>query len=231
MPSPERRFLQFGAACSVALAVTTFLLWLLPQYVAPATTFEQQLALAQNPIHMTRLSVSLLHMLLGFAAYLAVYRVIRDRAPGFAALGLACFFIWAVIELLAVSINLFAVNATWRAGYAAANADTQALYRIYLGAWPGVWEGLYFLLASAYLLGSLLLGGIAATDPHRALTRVIGALLLLGGVISAAFIVSGYGGPEWPGDFAGAIYPFVQPAARLLTGFWLWKCANRSVPP
>lgn len=219
----ETRFIRFGAICSVLLAITTFLLWLLPRYVEPATTFEARLALVANPFYIGRLWVNFVHMFLGFAAYLAVYTVLRDKARGFAVLGLGFYFIWVLVELLALSINIFAVNAGWRAGYAAANPEQQAMYRMFLAWWPGVWDGLYFLLALAYLLGSLMFGGLAVLQ--RGLTRVVGVLLLLGGAISAAFLVGGYGGPAWPEEIAGAIYPVVQPVARAVTGWWLWRMA------
>ena len=225
LPVSEKRFLQFGAVCSAALALTTFLLWLLPQYVGPADTFERRLSLAHDPYNLARLWVTFVHMFLGLAAYYATYRVLREKAPGFAGLGLLCFVVWALIELLAVSFNLFAVNGTWRAGYAAANADTQALYRSYLGAWAGVWEALYFLLAFAYLLGSLFLGGVALADRQNRATRGVGALILMGGAISAAFLISGYGGSAWPGEIAGAVYPVFQPAARALMAVWLFRSA------
>lgn len=227
LPMAEKRFLQFGAACSAALAVTTFLLWLLPQYVGPAATFEQRLALARDPFNLARLWVTFAHMFLGLAAYYSTYIVLRQRAAGFAGFGMICFAFWALVELLAVSFNLFAVNGTWRAGYATANADTQAMYRIYLGAWAGAWEALYFLLAFAYLLGSVFLGGTAMAERQDRLTRVVGITILIGGAISAAFLISGYDGPAWPGTVAGAIYPLFQPAARLLIAIWLYRLAKR----
>jgi len=219
----ESRFIRFGAICSVLLAVTTFLLWLLPQYVEAATTFEARLALANNPFYIGRLWVNFTHMFLGFAAYLAVYMVLSEKARGFAALGMGFYFIWVLVELLALSINLFAVNAAWRAGYAGAGPEQQAMFKSFLAWWPGVWDGLYFLLALAYLLGSLVFGGLAILE--RGFTRVIGALLLLGGAISAGFLIGGYGGPSWPEEIAGTIYPVAQPLARAITGWWLWRMA------
>ena len=222
--SMETRFVRFGAVCSVLLAVTTFLLWLLPRYVPEAVTFEARLALASNPYYLGRLWVNFTHMFLGFAAYLAVYAILREKARGFATLGLGFYFIWVLVELLALSINLFAVNAAWRGGYAAANPEQQAMFKLFLAWWPGVWDGLYFLLALAYLLGSLVFGGLAVME--RGFTRAIGVLLLLGSVISAAFLIGEYGGPVWPEEIAGAVYPVVQPLARAITGWWLWRMAT-----
>lgn len=219
----ETRFIRFGAVCSMLLAVTTLLLWLLPRFVEPAATFDARLALAHNPFHIGRLWVNFVHMFLGFAAYLAIYRVLSDKARGFALLGMGFYCLWVLVELLALSINLFAVNEAWRAGYAAADAERQAMFRTFLAGWPGVWDGLYFLLGLAYLLGSVVFGALALTQ--GGLTRAIGVLLLLGGAISAGFLIGGYGGPAWPEKLADAVYPVVQPLARAVTGWWLWRSA------
>jgi hypothetical protein len=219
----ETRFIRFGAICSVLLAATTFLLWLLPRFVEPAATFEARLALADNPFHMGRLWVNFIHMFFALGACLAIHAVLREKARGFAALGMSIFFIWVLVELLALSINIFGVNMMWRAGYAAATPEQQAIYKTLLTWWPGAWDGLYFLLGLAYLLGSLVFGSLAVVQ--KGFTRLVGALILLGAPISAGFLIGGYGGPAWPETIAGAIYPVVQPLARLITGVWLWKMA------
>jgi hypothetical protein len=222
----ETRFIRFGAICSVLLAVTTFLLWLLPRMVEPATTFEARLSLVNNPHYMGRLWTNFIHMFFALGACLAIYSVLRDKARGFAALGMAFFFIWVFTEMLGLSINIFGVNMTWRAGYAAATPEQQAIYKTLLTWWPGAWEGFYFLLGLAYLLGSLAFGGLMVVQ--KGFTRLVGVLVLCGAPISAGFLIGGYGGPSWPEEIAGAVYPVVQPLARFLTGVWLWKMARAS---
>lgn len=220
----DKGYLRFAAGCAAALAVTTFLLWLVPQFVPEAQGFESRLALAHDPANLARLWIGLVHMFLGFAAMLGAYLLLRERSAGFAALGLALFFAWMLVELVANSLALFAVNAAWRAGHAVAQPETQAAFRTLLAGWPGVFDGLYFVLGSAYLAGSLVYGVLALQGGRRA--ALAGTFLLLGAAIALAFLVSGYGGPAWPGLLAGHLYPVVMPAGRLLLGWWLWQATN-----
>lgn len=212
---------RFAAGCAAALAATTLLLWLLPQLVPPAATFEARLALAADPANLARQWVGMAHMLLGFAAMLGAYFVLKVRSPGFAALGLAMFFAWMLVELVATSIGLFTVNAAWREGYAKAGPEAQVAYRALLAGWPGVFDGLYFVLALAYLAGSVTFGMLAVRGDRRA--AIAGTFLLLGAAIGAAFLVSGYGGPAWPETLAGHLYPVVMPAGRMVLAWWLWR--------
>lgn len=217
----DRAYLRFAAACAAALAITTFLLWLLPQLVAPLEGFEARLALARDPAHIARLWVTMLHMLLGFAAMLGVHQLLRTRSPGFAALGLAMFFTWMLVELVATALGLFAVNAAWRGGYDSAAPEQQAALRTLLAGWPGVFDALYFVLASAYLVGTTLFGVLALQGDRRA--ALAGVFLLLGATLSLAFLVSGYDGPAWPGMLAGHLYPILMPAGRLTLAWWMWR--------
>ena len=222
----DRSYLRFAAVCAAALAVTTLLVWWLITQVPPAPTFEDRLALASSPYNLARYWVSLLHMVLGFAAMLGVYFVVKPRSPGFAAFAIAMIFAWMLVEMVAMSIALFGVNLTWRSGFAAADPARQAAYRVLLAGWPGVFEGLYFVLVVAFAVASFVLGLLAW--PMKGIARVAGAFLLLGGLISVAFLVSGYGGPEWPGKIAGTVYPVVQPAGRALLAVWLWRVAAKA---
>ena len=222
----DRAYLRFAACCATALALTTFLIWLLPQYVPEAQGFEARLALAHDPANLARLWVTMLHMVLGFAAMLGVYLVLRIQAPGFAALGLAMFFTWMLVEFVATSIGLFTVNAAWRAGHAAAGPEQQVAFRALLAGWPGVFDGLYFVLGTAYLIGSLTYGLVAIRGERRA--AIAGVFLLLGAALSLAFLVSGYGGPAWPERLAGILYPILMPGGRLLVAWWLWGAAGNS---
>ena len=220
----DTAYLRFAAGCAAALAVTTFLLWLVPQFVPEAQGFEARLALAHDPANLARLWIGLLHMLLGFAAMLGVYLVLRERAAGFAALGLAMFFTWMLVEIVATSLGLFTINAAWRAGYAGASPEAQSAFKTLLAGWPGIFDGLYFVLGVAYLAGSITYGALALRADRRA--ALAGVFLLLGAAIGFAFLVSGYGGPAWPEMLAGHLYPVIMPAGRLVLGWWLWHAAG-----
>lgn len=224
--SHDRSFLFLGAACAALLAVTTFLLWFMPHFVAPADNLAAQIERLNNPWYTGRLWVNFIHMWLGLVSLMAAAALLARRRPGFAWLGFACFGIWVIVELLGVSVNLLSVNLTWRAGHAAADAQTQAMLAVLISGWPGVWEALYFTLVIAFLCGSLLYSFAALTDPAGGWARVVGAAFMVGALLSVAFLVSGYGGPQWPGDIAGAAYPVVQPVARMLIAIWIFKSAK-----
>ena len=223
----DRTFLRFAAACALALAVTTFLLWLLPRYSAPGGTFEQALARAADPYYIARLWVSLVHMVLGLVVALGLWRVLSPSSPGFAALGVALYAIWAVVELVAMATNLFGVNMAWRAGYAAADPATKEAYRVLIIGWSGVWDGLYFVLGSGYSLGSLVFGALAIR--MTGIARLSGVFLFLAAAIRIAFLLGGYAGQAWAEDAAGFVYPVIQPVGRAVLAVWLWKESSRAI--
>ena len=220
----DRAYLRFAACCAALLAITTFLVWLLPQLLPEANGFEDRLALARDPTNLARLWITMLHMLLGFAAMLGAYLLLRERSPGFAALGVAMLFAWMLVELLATSAGLFTVNLAWRAGFAQADAERQAALRALLAGWPGVFDALYFVLAIAYLIGTTIFGALALGGERRA--AIAGVFMLLGAATSLAFLVGGYGGPEWPAMLASQLYPVLMPAGRLAIAWWLWGSAD-----
>lgn len=217
----DHAYLRFAACCAAALALTTFLIWLLPQLLPEANAFEDRLALAKDPTNLARLWITMLHMLLGFAAMLGAYLLLRVHSQGFAAFGLAMFFTWMLVELLAASAGLFTVNLAWRASFAQADAEQQAVLRTLLAGWPGVFDALYFVLAVAYLIGTTIFGALALRGERRA--AIAGVFMLLGAAASLAFLVTGYGGPAWPGMLAGQVYPVMMPTGRLAIAWWLWK--------
>ena len=222
----DKAYLRFAAGCGLALAITTFLLWLLPQLMPPADTFEARLALGSDPANLGRHAVTLAHMALGFATMLGVYFLLRARSAGFAALGLAMFFTWMVVEMVAAALGLFTVNLGWRAGYADAAPDAQAAFRMLQAGWPAVYDALYFVLGSAYVAGSIVYGVLASrSDDRRA--AIAGVFLLLGATLGIAFLVSGYTSIAWPAQLGGHLYPILQPAGRMALAWWLWHAASQ----
>ena len=224
----DKAYLRFAAGCAAALAVTTFLLWLLPQLVPEAPNFDARLALGRDPANLARHAVGIVHMLLGFAAMLGVYFLLRERSRGFAAFGLAMFFTWMVVEIVASSIALFTVNLGWRAGYAAAGPEAQVAFRALLAGWPAVYDGLYFVFGTAFVIGSITYGVLALRGGKRA--ALAGVFMLMGAGLGIAFLVSGYNGPAWPGMLAGHLYPILMPSGRGLIAWWLWREAAQPHP-
>lgn len=224
-------FLRLTGACAALSGVTTFLLWALARAYPPPADFEASLALHQNVFYLARYWTNFVHVFLALTGYLGAALLLARRSLGLALLGSLFFLLWGTSELLGVSVILFAVNRTWRAGYTNADPALQETYRVLLTGFEAVWDSVFFLLLVAFLLGSLCYGRVASKG--RGLERVVGVLFLFAVPLTFAIIVSGYGGPPWPGTLAGWTYPILQPLSRVLLGVWLWNSAERpggSVP-
>lgn len=220
------RALRAAAACAALTAVTTFLLWALPRTYAPARTFDEQVALFANARYLARLWVNFGHVLLALVGYLGASVVLRRRSAALSATGFLFFMLWGFTELVGVAINILAVNGAWRAGFATADAATQASLRTLLLGWSAVWDAMFFVLLVAFLLGTLCLG--AAAWRGRGLERLVGALLLLAAPLTVLIMASGYAGLSWGTGVVAVVYPALQPVSRLLMGAWLWRAAREA---
>ncbi len=218
MPRTALRFAAIAAALS---ALTTFLLWLLPRLYAGPANFDQAIALHANPVYLGRLWVNFIHIFFALTAYAAASFVLFRRSPALAGLGFVWMLMWAMAELLGVSVNLFAVNATWRAGFAASTPAVQDQLRVLLMGFQGVWDGVFFLLLVCFLLGSLCYG--LALAQHKGVERALGALFLLAVPLTMAIMLGGYTSVNYFDPITGAVYPVLQPVSRLLLAAWLWR--------
>ena len=72
---PTAAFLRSAAICSVLSSASTLLLIYLPRFAPHVTTFEERIAFATNPIHLTRLAVGILHPFLVLTAVMGVVLV------------------------------------------------------------------------------------------------------------------------------------------------------------
>jgi hypothetical protein len=136
----DRTLLRTGAVCAVLSAVTTFLLWLLPKLYDAPSTFDERVALHGNPTYMARLWVNFVHIFFALASYSAVAAALWYRQRTLAVLGLLSFILWGFTELLGVTINIWAVNHTWRAGFAAADPSTREIFRANLEGFAAIWD-------------------------------------------------------------------------------------------
>jgi hypothetical protein len=220
------RALRVAAACAALTAVTTFLLWALPRTYPPARTFDEQVALFANARYLARLWVNFGHVLLALVGYLGASVVLRRRSAALSATGFLFFVLWGFTELLGVAVNILAVNGTWRAGWAAADAPTREMLRTLITGWAAVWDAMFFVLLVGFLLGTLCLG--AAAWRGRGLERVVGALLLLAAPLTVLIMASGYAGLSWGTGAIAVVYPALQPVSRLLMGAWLWRVAREA---
>jgi hypothetical protein len=216
--------IRFAAICTGLSAITTFLLWWLPRQVPPPQDFAQAVALHANPYHLARLWVNFVHIFLALAGYAAAAALWMRRMPGLAVAGFLCFFGWGLTELLGVSANLFAVNGTWRAQYAAADPALQQILRTQITGFAAVWHAMFFLLLVFFLLGTLSLG--LAAWRGRGLERAVGVLLLLAVPLTLVIMLGGYTNISTFSAFVGWVYPVLQPISRATLAVWLWQQAR-----
>ena len=120
----------------------------------------------------------------GRVAYAGAAFLLARRSLALAGFGFLWFVLWAVFELVGVTLNLFTVNFTWRAGYAAADDATQARLQTLLAGFPGIWDGLFFLVLVFFLLGTLCLG--LAAIRANGLEKLVGVLLLIAVPLTSA---------------------------------------------
>ena len=222
--SSSLRFASLAAALS---AITTFLLWLLPQLYQPPGDFSQTIALHHNSLYLARLWVNFVHIFAAITGYAAVACLLWHRSALLASLGFVWLVLGGLTELIGVSTNLIAVNATWRAGFTAATPAAQEQLRILLLGFAGVWDALFFLLLVCFTLGSLFLGLIAMRG--KRLERAVGILFLLAVPLTLVIIIGGYTRFEWVATPVNYVYPILQPVARAALAVWLWQRANVAV--
>jgi len=218
-------FVRFAAICSCVSGITTFLMWYLSRLIPATPQFEQTLQLANNSAYMLRWWINFAHIFFALAAYCGAALVLRRRSLGWAVWGGLQFGIWGLVELIGVTVAIWAVNRGWRAEYGTASPDRRDLLRVFLEAWPGVWNGLFFLLLIAFLLGSLSLGLLSVKG--RGLERLTGILLLLSIPLSVMIILGEYWNVNVASRLENIVYPVLQPASRIVMGVWLWNSARR----
>ena len=223
----HRSALLLAAGAALITSGTTFLLWYLPRQYAAPTTFEETLALHENGAYMARLWINFIHVFLALAAYGAAAFVMRAKAPAAAAVGFVAFCFWSLAEALGLAINIWGVNGMWRAGYAAADPEAQALIRASLHTFRGVWEGVFFVVLTAFLIGTLSMG--VALFRGDALQRILGALFLLAAPLTVIIMLDGYFGASLS-QWISWSYPVLQPVSRALLGVWLIRVALSAEP-
>jgi hypothetical protein len=223
-PLATPAFLRLAAACSAASAVTTLGLIFLPYGFAPLADGETARQLF-DPLYMTRVWVALVHPLLVLVAVMGVFAVRAAAAPGSAFCGLIYFLLWAGTEAVQQSLTLVTLNWTWRAEYLQLS-DPAAGERLRwsLAAFEGVSDGLFFFILVAFVVADLAFAiAVWGGDSLQRTVAVGFALAAALGVISA---LTSFGPGVFPDALMAVLYPLLQPAARLLTGVWLWRQAS-----
>lgn len=219
------RFLRFGAVCALLTALTTVVVHWVPDLWANVTTFEQQLELRLNPIYITRLWAVILHCLLVIVSMFALGVTKFRNAPALITFGFLSYVIFAFTEILRTSLGLFALNRTWRTGYAAATDETtREALRATIGAFPGINSALFFIFFLAFTLGTLCYG--LAFLRTEGWTAPIALLFLFWAATGVPALIDTISHQELFGRYFEWVGYYFLPLARVFVGVWLWKNAD-----
>ena len=211
-----------GGIAALVSAVTTFFLWWLPQTYGAPESFEQAVTLHANDAYMARLWINYIHVFIALFAYAVVAAALRRCSPIAAATGFIAFLFWAVSEALGVSINIWAVNETWRAGYLEANGDTKQVIQNSIHTFQGFWNGIFFVVLTTFLIGTSSYG-IAFWGKGK-FENFLSVMFWLAAPLTLIIMLDSYFGAslskwiEWS-------YPTLQPLSRAATGIWLLNLA------
>jgi hypothetical protein len=223
-PLASPAFLRLCAVCWAISAVTTLGLIFLPYAYAPLADGDTTRRLL-DPVYMTRVWVALLHPLIVLVGALGLCVTRLPAAPGAALVGFVFFLLWAATEGVQQALTLVALNWTWRAE-ALATADPALRQRLqmYLDGFPAVSDGLFFFLLIAFLVANLAFA--LAMRGGRGLQTLVGGGFVLAAGLTVISALTSFGSGVLPDAVMAVLYPVLQPAARSLTGLWLWRQAE-----
>jgi len=221
----HRTFLRIAAVSAFISAVTTFLLWLLPQLYSPPQTFEERILLFRNEIYMARQWVNFWHIPVALTAYFGLAVVLFRRETGKVVFGMVWFVIWGIIEMTGVAIILFSVNYGWRSQYAGASPAQKQVLQTHLEGFYSVWDSMFFVLLVAFLFGTLFFGW--ATWSSQGMEKRLSYLFWLAVPLTMLILLGGYAGQSWADAMTAAIYPVLQPVSRFVLGVFLWKRSDK----
>ena len=226
----SRRFFWFAAACAFGSALTTLAVHVLPALWADATTFDQQVELRLNPIYMAQRWAVLVHCLLVIVSMFGVGVALIDRSAALATLGFLSFFVFGFTEIFRTSLSIFAVNRTWRSGYAAAGDDgTRQMFRDLFTAYTGINDALFFVFYTAFVIGLLCYGFALLRTPG--FDRIMGGLFLLWALVNVPVFIDTVTASQSLGRYFEWVGPYFQPLARICIGVWLWRYSSRLDEP
>jgi hypothetical protein len=212
-------FYRVAGVCALVSSATT-----LPIHLAsfPSTTFEERIALHQNPLYLARFALVALHVCLVVVSMLGVALRRRHAFLPLATLGFLGYFVFALGELLRTALAFFALNRSWRAAYANASDEAaRTVAKTLLAAWPGVNDALFHLFLFGFVAGTACYGAILLRGPG--LERVTGVIFVVWALVSGMGWLEGV----VPGiqELPEVVSVTLQPLARVLVGLWLWRAA------
>ena len=102
------------------------------------------------------------------------------------------------------------------------------LLRASLHTAAGIWDGVFFVVLTAFLIGTVSYGIALASG--AALQRLVGVLFLLAGPLTLIIMLDGYFGASLS-RWVSWSYPILQPVSRASMGIWLLVLAIRQPLP
>ncbi|MDH3709166.1 MAG: hypothetical protein OER04_04725 [Cyclobacteriaceae bacterium] len=224
MKRTDKLFLKIAALASFSTVLTTFLLWLLPNFYHAHGSFSEGIDLAANPFYMGRLWVNFWHIPLALTAYFGFVYTLRNRELPKVSLGMIWFLIWGTVEMTGIAGIIFAVNNHWRSAFNSASATQQEVLRMQIENYLTNWDSWFFVLLVAFLLGMACFGW--ATWKGRGIEKTLSYLFWLAVPLTLLIILSKYLSLEWAGTVVAFTYPILQSVSRGLLGVYLWKNAK-----
>ena len=223
MPSPT--FIRTAAAAALLTAVTTLCVHLLPELWAHVTTFDDRVALRNNPIYMGRFAIVIAHCALVLVSMAGLGAMLWRRAPVLAGFGLLGYSVFALAETLRMSLAIFALNRTWRAQYASASDPAvKAGLRTLIEGFDGVSAALFFVFSLGFTAGLVCYAVALLRGSNR--DRQLGGVMSAWAILSSATLLDTSAGTA---IFSSALWwvgPYFQPVARAFIAWWLWKSAG-----
>lgn len=205
-------------------SLTTLGLIFIPRLVPPAPDIEIQAALAGNRLYMFRAWIGIVHPFIALVGAAGVLAVRMRATPGTAICGFTFFALWAAVEGVQQSLILVALNWRWRTMFLVGSDSMRSALTPLITGFDAVSDGLFFFLVLAFVVANVLF--CAATWGGAPFQRAISVFFALAAGLGILSVSTRFGGGIVPAGGMDLAYPLIQPAGRLLTGFWLWQTAR-----
>jgi len=221
-------FYRTAAIASFVSAGTTLALIFLADFYTPAEGLAGRMQRVTDPAYQLRAWTYLVHPLLVFTAAIGLALASRHAAPARALFGALAFGMWAITEAGQQTLTLFAFD-DWRRAWLAGDTVVRATMEVRAAIYDGLWDASYALLLIGFLIGNVLIATVLL-GLRDALSRLVGAFLLLAALLTLAILIVEVDGPNLLAPFGRWAYPAIQPLGRILIGVWLWRVALHGEP-
>jgi hypothetical protein len=222
---PSRTFVRTAAVAALLTAVTTLCVHLLPELWAHLSTFDERVALRNDPIYMGRFGIVIVHCGLVLVSMAGLGAILWHRAPVLVSFGLLGYVVFALAEILRMSLAIFALNRTWREQYATAGDEAvRAGLRTLINGFDGVSAALFFVFSLGFTAALLCYAVPLLRGMSR--ERRLGAVFAAWAALSSATLFDTAAGTAF---FSAALWwvgPYFQPLARAYIAWWLWTSSG-----